>query len=155
MNHFKKEFTGLISYEMLSKYHLSAKVLYEGCLKRNEPFEVDYTHEILLRANDADDAGQQFVEYATLLNDKGIFYHLSHIAYIVRHWQEMEGSFTDADTLLHKHAKLKIQQLISIIKLRDSPQHLVLEVGGFGKYGQSFTLKLITNSAQYWSLKIA
>ncbi|OWK71427.1 hypothetical protein [Pedobacter sp. AJM] len=128
MDIYTKEFTGLISYKVLSNYHFSAKMTYENCLKRNQPFEVDYTHEIDIKAANIESAKQEFIDFAMRLNNHRIFYHLSNIAYIIQNWQRLEGTFIEEDSTLHKYTKARVEQLISVVKLRDRPQGLILEV---------------------------
>lgn len=128
MNIYTLDHTGMISYEILSKYHFSAKMIYENCLKRNEPVEVNFTHKINIEANNEEEVKEQYYDYANRLNDLGIFYHLSHIGYLIENLVRLEGSFIEEDSILHKYIKANVEELIKIIKLRDNPQGLVIEV---------------------------
>lgn len=128
MDSYTKEFTGLISYKVLSGYHFSAKMTYDNCLKRNQPFEVEYTHEIDIKADNIESAKQQFIDFAMRLDNYKIFYHLSNIAYIIQNWQRLEGNFIEEDSILHKDTKARVEQLIKVVELRDNPQGLILEV---------------------------
>lgn len=128
MNQYTKDYTGLISYEILSKYHFTANMHYETCIKQNEPFEVEYTHTILLHADTIEHAAQIFVDYGLKLNELKIFYHLPHIAYLIENMIKFEGSFIDGESKLHTSVKALVEQLIKVLNLKNSSNDLMIEV---------------------------
>jgi len=137
MDIYTLDHTGMISYEILSKYHFSAESILKMCKERNEPFEVNFKHEVNIAANDHDEAKQKFVDYLIRLKDLGVFYHAAHIAYLIKNMVEFEGNFIEQDSQLHKQLKFKIEQLIQIIKLRDNPNSINMEFT-HKSYGKDF-----------------
>lgn len=122
------EHEGLISYEILSKYHFSAKAILDICLKNNKPVEVNFKHEVNYEASNIEEANETWQAYLLKLNEFNLVYHAAHIGYLVKNLVEFEGSFVNEESNQNKYLKSSIQQLIRLGNLMDNAKSVTIEI---------------------------
>lgn len=119
---------GNINYELLKDYHFSAKAIHEHRISKSLPLITDYEFDLDIHAENLEEGKQIYGDYVKKLDGLKVLEHLPNINFITQHLKQFEGNYINHDNHLDKEAQNDISVLITLLKLQEQSNDLIIEI---------------------------
>ncbi|MGM9476495.1 hypothetical protein ACS5PU_08690 [Pedobacter sp. GSP4] len=117
-----------ITYEILKDFHTAAEGVYNIRKSKGQSLEEDYEFQVLLEAENEEEAKAIFIAHAEKLADLGVHLHIGHLAYITIYLKSIEGNFILEESTSYKILSSNLSLLTNLIKLQKCTGKISLEI---------------------------
>jgi hypothetical protein len=119
MQDFNITVDSTVSYELLTKYHFTVKMLYDSGYYKSFDQITNYSFKLTVKAEDKEEAELLAFNYLSVFNNLEAIHHVGHVVFITQALINNEGQYINTEAPKNDKALIELEPLVNLLSIKE------------------------------------